>query len=548
MFGETRLRVRWASVAAVGCSLAAVGPAIAYVCHPDKPGTKTMALRGSVAIDAMHGTHVSLTLRGAGGCQRVTWNVSMGRSHSASCTTSFAARTVPGYRASIRGGYAVVLDRGALVRRIWIGYSPLPLRAVVAANRVYVLTAPAANGPARLLGFDVRTGLKRTDYPVPYSGRSLDVAGGVAIFSTTGGAGLYGLRLADGKIAFLGVERFRDNPQIERAGVVYSDNMYPRRARAGISTLKFVPIGAVRDGLAKVGRTLRTPGTIRSFAMDGPRVSLAVAGQGNACDRVMHWNIPWRYTSFITQPSQREASCPNGRTRVARVSSLALGGLGSAWVLRGAGRSALVRENSVACVERVLARGNVPLVAADGALIAYVRRTSAGWEIGTAGWRMRHRIATSPVALRALSVDANRIAVLRADGRIEIRSRWGSLLGSVAAPGARSIALSGGELTVLTASRLDVYDRSGGLERSWRLPSGVRGPVDVHYGVAVVTRGTTVLGIRLSTGRTVALAHAPGSVRAQIEGPGVAYRWNVGGYGYVGFVPLAKIEQRLGKL
>ena len=44
------------------------------------------------------------------------------------------------------------------------------------------------------------------------------------------------------------------------------------------------------------------------------------------------------------------------------------------------------------------------------------------------------------------------------------------------------------------------------------------------------------------------LAHAPGSVRAQIEGPGVAYRWNAGGYGYVGFVPLAKIEQRLGKL
>ena len=209
-----------------------------------------------------------------------------------------------------------------------------------------------------------------------------------------------------------------------------------------------------------------------------------------------------------------------------------------------------MRENSVACVERVLTRGTIPFVAGDGGLIAYVRRTGASWEIGTAGWRARHRIASIPSAVRALSVDGNRIALLRADGTVEIRSRWGSLLASVATPGASSIALSGGQLTVLTRSHiLEVFDAgSRRLEHSWRLPSGVQGPVDVHYGVAVLASGRAVVGIRLSTGRTATLAHAPNAVRAQIEGPGVAYRYNAGGHGFVGFVPVAKIEQRLGRL
>ena len=72
--------------------------------------------------------------------------------------------------------------------------------------------------------------------------------------------------------------------------------------------------------------------------------------------------------------------------------------------------------------------------------------------------------------------------------------------------------------------------------------------VDVHYGVAVLARGTAVLAVRLANGRTATLAHAPSAVRAQIESPGVAYRYNAGGHGFVRFVPLAKIERLLGKL
>jgi hypothetical protein len=179
-----------------------------------------------------------------------------------------------------------------------------------------------------------------------------------------------------------------------------------------------------------------------------------------------------------------------------------------------------------------------------------VRRAGSSWEIGTAGWKSSRRITSSRVAIRALSVDGDRIAALRADGTIGILSRWGSPVANVTAPGAASISLNGGELTVLTGSRtLEVFDAATGrLEQSWRLPAGVKGRVDVHYGVAVVTKGSTVLGIRLATGRIAPLAHAPGAVRAQIEGPGVAYAYSAGGHGFVGFVPLANIEKRLGRL
>ena len=481
---------------------------------------------------------------------RIDWNASMpGRYEAASCAQS-AEATAPPAAARIEGGYVALYRDDVLLRRIWIGYSPLPLRAASSKTHVYVLTAPAADGPARLLGFDARTGFRTMNYPVPYSGSSLDVASGIAIFSTTGGGGLYGLRLSDGQIAFLAAERADTNAQIEAPGIAYVDNLYPSRIRPGTAHVKFVPLSAVRHDLARVGHTLRVPNRVRAFAMDGPRVSLVVAGPEKSCDRILHWNIPWHYTAFISKPGERAPTCATGRTSDARATSLALGGLGSAWVLHGPNGSRLVRENSVACVERVLATGRIPLVAADRSLIAFVRRTGTRWTIGTAGWRTARPIATSRFRLRALSVDGDRIAALRGDGKVEIWSRWGSLLTTIATPGATSIALNTGKVTVVGRSRtLDVFDAdTGRLEHSWRLPEGAAGPVDVQYGVAVVTRGTTVLGIRLATGRTAALTHAPARVRAQIEGPGVAYQYNVGGHGFVGFVSLARIEQLLGTL
>jgi hypothetical protein len=149
--------------------------------------------------------------------------------------------------------------------------------------------------------------------------------------------------------AFLGAERAHDNPQIERGGIAYRDNLYRHRAKRGVTIVKFAPIIAVQKDLAAVSRPLRTAGVIRALAMDGPRVSLALAGSGRACDRILHWNIPWHYAAFISQPGVPAATCPKSRKRVAEVKSVALGGLGSAWVLRGgADRSSSARTASPA--------------------------------------------------------------------------------------------------------------------------------------------------------------------------------------------------------
>ena len=553
-FGRTRRR-RMIVVSAVA-SLAAAAPAVAYVCHPDPPGTRLLSLRGSVEIRAMRGAHVALSLDAGRSCRAISWNVSSGKRSSSARPCNAAGRTSAqatrgAYRGRLVGPNLVISRYGRVVHTISIGYSPPALLAAAAGRRVFVLTARAPNGPARFLGFDTATGRRTLDYPVPYSASSLDIASGVAIFQTTGHGGLYGLRLSDGRIAFLGADRRHDNPQIESPGIVYQDNLYPRKARAGIASVKFVPIAAVRKGLARVGTPMRAPGRIRTFSMDGPRVSLAVAGEGRACDRILYWNIPWHFTSFITQPTEREATCRNGRTRQADVRSIALGGLGSEWVLQRRNGAALVRSNSVACVERVLATGRIGLVAGDKDLLAYVRRSFANrWTINAANWATSRQIASTAVRPRALSADAGQIAILGADGSVRILSRWGSVLATMAAPGATSLVLSGGRLTVLTRShRLEVFDaRTGALRRVWRLPANARGPVDVHYGVAVLTRGSSVLGVRLATGRMAVLARAPRAVRAQIEAPGVAYAYDVRGRGVVKFVPLVKIERLLGKL
>jgi hypothetical protein len=507
-------------------------------------------LRGAVHVDSMRGTHVALTVRRDASCRRIAWEVHTVRRSSSSCATGPTLVPATGYQAMLKGGSLVLRRQGRLIRNIWLGYSPLPLRTFVSGKRAYVLTSLAADAPARLLGFDVTTGRRVIDYPIPYPGRSLDVAAGVALFSTTAQSGLYGVRLTDGAIALLGAERAHDNPQIERSGIVYEDNLYHRRAKAGITTLKFVPMRAVKHDLSAVGHTLRAPGFVRSFAMDGPRVSLTLAGAGRACDRIMHWNIPWHYTSFISQPGVPAPTCPRDRTAAPKVGSVALGGLGSAWVLGSGPQSTLVRENSVACVERVIDRGEISSVVGDRGLIVYLRRTRAAWEIGSAGWQSSRDIATLMTPVRALAVQGDRIALLRADGRVEIRSRWGSLLSTFATPLATSLSLSGATVTVLTRSHtLDVYDaQSGRLEHSWRVAGSSRGPVDVQYGVAVLTQGTAVVGIRLSSGKSVVLAQSPATVHAQIEEPGVAYQYNLHGRGFIGFVPLAKIERLLGRL
>jgi hypothetical protein len=484
-------------VAAAAAALVVALPAgAAYVCHPDPAGTRTLTLPGRVAAYSLQGNRVQVVYRAAGGCLSRSWTVS-GRASSpqaAACASAVA-----------------------------------PATEVVAKGRTVRLVAGA---PDRL---HVRVGGRLVhDWPLPERMATLDVDGGIALLGTAG-HGTYAVRLSDGRAALVALTRRGDTPQIERAGIVFQDNLYKKHAHLSRTILKFVPRAAVERALARAGRPLHVGGVVRDLAMDGPRVALAV--DGAECDRVVFWNVPWSYVSRITE--EEETTCESTRGG-ASPTAVSIGNLRASWVISSPAGARVLAASSIDCVERLVSRGSAPLLGGDGALLAY----SAGAQVGTVDARMRGRAlrlrAQAPVALAA---DGGRLALLRADGVVEIRSDAGRVHAQIATRPAQEVALQGDRLVVLTrAGTLDVYDAAGGVVlRRVRVPAGARG-VDVHFGYAVVAAGRSVVAVELATGRTAVLAHAPAPVQARIEAPGVAYAFSTGRRGEVRFVPMAAIE------
>jgi hypothetical protein len=146
-----------------------------------------------------------------------------------------------------------------------------------------------------------------------------------------------------------------------------------------------------------------------------------------------------------------------------------------------------------------------------------------------------------------VSVFRDTVAVLRADGLVDLFAGR-QLVNTYSPTGARAIALRAGELVVLTRRQtIDVFSLAdGSLLHSWRIPRGASRAIDVHFGVAVFTIGRRAFALRLSNGRTAALVKTPGAVAAQIDDVGVVYRYNVRGQGYLGFIPFAAVEQKVG--
>jgi hypothetical protein len=164
-------------------------------------------------------------------------------------------------------------------------------------------------------------------------------------------------------------------------------------------------------------------------------------------------------------------------------------------------------------------------------------------------WKTEEEVLVrSPSPALALSVDQDRVAVLRSDRSILLLASDGASITTLRTKSPLAIALRGNDLAVATrAGRLEIWnvDR-GDREHSWPLPRGTRPAIDLHFGIAVFSTGRTVYALRLDTGRAVALAHVPSLAHVQIEAPGVAYQYNVDGRGFVRFLPLAAVERSLG--
>src|SRR5438309_9196134 len=64
------------------CALALAAPAIAYVCHPDPSGTRSLSLRGRVVAYSLRGSTVTIAVQSDGVCKVLAWRAGGGNLRS----------------------------------------------------------------------------------------------------------------------------------------------------------------------------------------------------------------------------------------------------------------------------------------------------------------------------------------------------------------------------------------------------------------------------------------------------------------------------------
>jgi hypothetical protein len=538
-------------------SLGAAGSAIALVCHPDPPGTRTVAVQGHLEGYSLRGWRVNV-ISFARGCDRhAIWDTRSQTSSRAACGRPFQARSPRRaesrlYVAEVSGPSHVVIKTWAaqLVRRISTPEG-LPIGRIAFWRRSLVIATRAAewqDQPARLLVYNVREGPPLRNWPMPVEAETLDVAEGVALFTAVKHQGLFVMRLLDGRFAFAGLNHRQDMPQIDSTGVVFRDDLYKEPTRAARSVLKFIPFAAIERGIVKASRPIEVRRRISSFTVDGPRVAFGMTDPLGKCDHVGYWSIPWHYVTAATM-DEDPPTC-SASSRRGGLTAIAMGGMRIAWRTTYGRRQTLLGSTVVRCIERVIARSNrqrglsIGPVAAEGDILAFAINAKTGPSAVAyvdENQRVRAVVRTNHPA-RQLVVDSRRVAVLTRD-RVEI---WGRGRRSFAVPGARAIALRANLLAVLMPRSINFFDvNTAQLLHSWRAPARVRPELDLQYGVVVLTASRTVFALDAKSGRVVRLAVAPSATNAQIEETGVVYRYNQGDHGFMAFVPFAAVERAL---
>jgi hypothetical protein len=510
MAGRDLRRVRRLGVVGT-VALVFCGSAVAYVCHPDPPGTRALAVGGRVDGYALRGGRVSIDAWIKGCERRIVWRPLAASRTESGCTVG-PPPSGPPRRSATDGHFRAILVSGS----------------------------QQLDQPDRLAVYDARNGRGLHEWPLPAPTSSVQVARGVAVLSTSNG--VYVLRLRDGRFAMVGVKLPGDRPEIARSGLVFQDDQFKRRSSSR-SLLKFMPFGTVRHALRPLG-PLRVPFRIGDFSLDGRSVIFVKKDPTGECDRIGLWLVPWHYSTNLMDepPICPERHAPGG------VTALALGGQYLEVVTTYGNVQTLVSSTFVRCIEKVVTRtrlsvARISALAAEGDTLAYAVSAKSG----AARLSLLHgqTVAGSsavPSALR-VSVDSDRLAVLRAGGQIDIL--WdGRVVRTIAAPGARALALRHDDLVVLRRRKLDVYAVADGrLLHRWPVPPATASAVDVHYGFALLAAGKRVVAVRLATGARRVLLVAPTRVRAQLDDIGAVYVYNSGGGGVLGFISFAAIER-----
>jgi hypothetical protein len=493
------VRFRLLALGVPVAAAALAGSALAYVCHPGAPGTRTLALAGDVDAVAIRGHRVDLLVRRGSTCSRIAWS-----------TLTGAARTAPGScvlrQQQVAGATVGVDGRGRPVLRY--GGRALPL-------------------PAFASGATVQGGL-------------------ALVTATRPDGGVFAVRLRDGAFTFLGPNGRSFAPRLGPAGAVFHDGESKRALREGKTIVEFVPRSGIARGFARTLAPLAVGGPVQALSMDGLRVALAVGDRSGGCDRVLYWNVAWPPVQRISAPSG--PTCLPG-VRGTRIGAVAIGGFRAEW-LTASPRGTRLIAGSPLCQEWVVRRlddQQLASVAADGRTIAYATtmRGRASVGIVTGGWRAR-QIATGTGA-PSLAADGTHVAILWPDGTAEVRTLAGRQVARLHVGAARAIALEGTTLATLRGARLDVFDlRTGSRTRS--IDAGRRArSLDLQDGVAAFARGRDAVVADTVTGAVAVVVHAPRPlVGVQIEGPGLAYAWSTPRAGVARFVPTVRLLAALG--
>jgi hypothetical protein len=527
----------------VVAGLGLAGVAAAQVSEPyrmDLPGTQSFTVAGHVTRYALTRDRVLVDwTRGSFCAGSAVWR--FGSSAQTKAPLACQRLTVPAARGA--GEKLAATDGSRLVR-------------VALAGR-------KSDRADRLVVFDRATNRRIASWPLVDRPARVALYDDIAILSNAGRHELFAIRLSDGRIAQIGITRPGDRPLIGPAGVLYQDDMRlseHRRAFAnggkGIGTprvsLKLVPLQTVRTELARVGGDQRghpvQTNSITSISMDGPRVAFAVSDPKGRCDRVMFWNIPWHRVSTLSQasgPTCLPTHAPGGITDVAIAGSRAM------WTTTYGNTTRLIAASIIKCVEWVVARPtsagmHLTGLAGDGIILAYGLSAGKGAsDVGIvpqawAGWQINRAVSI----VRSMSVDSDRIAVLRGNGTVSLLTRGGRLVQRIQVGSGRAIALRPGALAVLSPGTLAVYRPETGLRiRTWNVGPGATS-LDMYNGIALVTAGRAVYSFDVATGRTARLFQANGPVAAALESPGAAIQYNAGGRGYLRFLPMSWIESQ----
>ena len=495
-------------LAVAGAALLLAAPAVAYVCHPDPAGTRSLSVTGQVAAYRLSGSTVTLALRSNAGCEVLVWSANTARPQPSSAACS----------------------------------SVTPNRS--AATSARLVSAGGADRPDRLQVFG-STGRLVHAWPLPVSvhAGTLQVSSGLAAYRARNG--IWVTALQNGRTTMVAPVRQGDIPLLDTHGLAYQDNTL-KAAPRGKTVLKFVPTRAVRWELAQTERGFRTGGPVRALSVDGTQAAFAVGG-ANGCDRVMFWSISWR---SVFQVSQKAGPTCSPGTHSGRISALAFAGNRAEWVTTHRGRPMLVAADGIGCQEWVIRRLSelgprtaLGALAGDGNTLVFSVVNGRATTVGRVTGPYRGReLASVPGTVRDVSADRWQIGTLTAGGAITLNSVHG-FRRRLDVPGATSFAVHRNLIVATTRQgRLEVLSLPTGRRlHSWAIPARAS-HVDVQYGIALFTAGSSVYAVDLASGRTARLAVAPGLVGAQVEPVGVVYATTTATRGMLRLIPMSRVE------